>query len=567
MSDVILAQEQATLLTLMGEREKRNARIAQSAPGIDPRTGRYIHPDRGLLAFIKYFWKILEPETPFVDGWPLRCIIQHLEAVTLGKITRCMINVPPGSCKSLTTNVFWPAWEWGPMDMAHLRYVSFAYSSGLTERDNIKFRQLVSHDKYTALWGDRFSLVQEGAIKVSNSKTGSKFASSVKGIGLGERGDRIVCDDPHNVQLSESDVVREDTLKWFRETITDRLNDLEKSAIVIIMQRVHQLDICGMILEENWPYTHCMIPMRFEADRPVKNALGWQDIRTVDGELAWPERFSPNAVERIEIEKGKWAFAGQYQQRPSPRGGGVIEFDWWQAYTPDTALARFGMVWPMYPPMSFSILSVDTAQTEKKQNDPSAGVLIGICQDVNGRNQVMIMWAWTAYLEFFELCNKVEETCRDYRVHQVVIEGKASGLPLAQELRRRGQVFADRLAHNPKTRDRADFGVRTIEPEGDKFARMCACQNLFEAGVIWAPADEHLHFKTWADKCMVECAEIPHGRSDDLADAISMGLTYLRNLGLARMPDDALYEVDDDYKKQRMVPLYPSFGMRLGAQT
>src|SRR6476659_8003205 len=136
----------------------------------------------GLIAFVRRFWNLLEPETKLVEGWVLYSICEHLEAVTFGKITRLLINVPPGSMKSLMTQVFWPAWEWGPMGMAHLRYVSFSYSSGLTERDNTKFRKLVMHDKYRELWGDKFNLEKEGEIKITNDKTGSKFASSVKGI-------------------------------------------------------------------------------------------------------------------------------------------------------------------------------------------------------------------------------------------------------------------------------------------------------------------------------------------------------------------------------------------------
>src|SRR4029077_8866993 len=98
----------------------------------------------GLIAFVRHFWHVLEPETPFVDGWPLWAMCEHLEAVTRGDINRLLMNVPPGSMKSLLVNVFWPAWEWGPMTLSHLRYVTFSYSASLTERDNGKFRDLVT---------------------------------------------------------------------------------------------------------------------------------------------------------------------------------------------------------------------------------------------------------------------------------------------------------------------------------------------------------------------------------------------------------------------------------------
>lgn len=540
-----------TLKALRDEMTVRQARKNQARVG-------------GLIEFVKYFWNVLEPETKLVEGWLLNAIAEHLEAVTLGKITRLLINVPPGSMKSLMVNVFWPAWEWGAMGMPHLRYVSFSYSSGLTERDNTKFRKLVTSDKYKELWGDKFALEKEGEIKITNNKTGSKFASSVKGIGTGERGDRVVIDDPHDVHKSESDVVRTDTVRWFRETITDRLNNLDDSAIVIIMQRVHQLDISGFILEQGWTYCHLMVPMEFEAGREPYNPLGWKDPRTEDGELAWPERFSPEAVAKIEIEKGSWAYAGQYQQRPAPRGGGIIRREHWRPYTPEIC-GKFGVPWPKFPIMSYTVLSLDTAQTEKKQNDPSAAVVLGVCRDIWENRRLILMWAWSERLELYDLVKKVEETCKKFKVDRVLIEDKASGYPVAQELRRRFRVIGDTMSRNPKTQDRADFGINLVTPEGDKVARAISTQNLYECGMIFAPADstgngDYL-FKDWADKVITELETMPKGTHDDLADAMSQGLLHLRQLGLAQMPDeDELERADDNKYKSAPIPLYPAYG-------
>jgi predicted phage terminase large subunit-like protein len=518
----------------------------------------------GLVQFVRYFWSVLEPETKLVEGWLLDAIAMHLEAVTLGKITRLLINVPPGSMKSLMVNVFWPAWEWGAMNMPHLRYVSFSYSSGLTERDNTKFRKLVTSEKYRELWGDRYALEKEGEIKITNDQTGSKFASSVKGIGTGERGDRVVIDDPHDVHKSESDIVRTDTLRWFRETITDRLNNLDDSAIVIIMQRVHQLDISGFILEQGWPYCHLMVPMEFEAGREPYNTIGWKDPRTEDGDLAWPERFSPEAVANIEREKGSFAYAGQYQQRPSPRGGGILKREHWRPYT-QSECGKFGVPWPKFPIMSYTVLSIDTAQTEKKINDPSAGVVLGVTRDIWENRRLILMWAWAERMELYELMRKIEETCKKFKVDRVLIEDKASGIPVAQELRRRGRTISEKMSHNPKTQDRADFGVTLISPEGDKEARLYAIQNLFECGLIYAPAEStgggDFLFKDWADKVITECADFPKGSHDDLADALSQAVIHMRKVGLATLPDeDELEDIEEKKYKKTPAPLYPAYG-------
>lgn len=536
------------LAVLRTEKALRNEKRDHAKPG-------------GLIPFVRYFWSVLEPDTKLVEGWLLDAIAEHLEAVTFGKITRLLINVPPGSMKSLMVNVFWPAWEWGPIGMASNRYVSFSYSSGLTERDNLKFKKLIISERYRELYGDRFAIEKEGEIKITNDKTGSKFASSVGGIGTGERGDRVVIDDPHNVHRSESDIVRSETVKWFRESITDRLNHPDDSAIVIIMQRVHQGDISGFILEQGWAYTHLMVPMEFEAGRQPYNALGWKDPREEDGDLAWPERFSPEFVANIENEKGSWAYAGQYQQRPAPRGGGIIKREHWRPYTPDNC-GKFGVPWPKFPVMSFTLLSLDTAQTEKKQNDPSAAVVLGVCKDIWQNRRLVLMWAWSERLELYDLVKKIEATCKQFRVNRILIEDKASGHPVAQELRRRGRNISERFSHNPKTEDRADFGVQLVSPEGDKVARMYSVQNLFECGLVWAPAEgtgDNYLFKDWVDKVMTECAELPKGTHDDLADAMSQALAYLRTIGLATLPDeDEMETIDDDKYKRPAAPLYPA---------
>src|SRR5262245_45449293 len=149
-SDFPITEAQAldTLKSLKAEIAKRANRKKQAAPG-------------GLLEFVRYFWSVVEPETKLVEGWLLEAICMHLEAITFGKITRLLVNVPPGSMKSLMVNVFWPAWEWGPMGMAHMRYVSFSYSSGLTERDNTRFKRLIVSDRFKELWSDKFTLEKE----------------------------------------------------------------------------------------------------------------------------------------------------------------------------------------------------------------------------------------------------------------------------------------------------------------------------------------------------------------------------------------------------------------------
>src|SRR5258708_3237391 len=251
----------------------------------------------------------------------------HLDAVTRGDITKLLINVPPGFMKSLLVDVFWPAWEWGPMDMPHMQYVAFSYTPELTERDNAKFRDLISSPRYRQLWGDRFTLTENSKRKVVNNRTGFKFATSIRGVGTGERGDRVILDDPHNVKEIESDTVRDETVRWRRESMANRLNDMRRSAIVIIMQRLHENDVSGEILAQQLAYCHLMIPMEFDPSRYPPdyegNDIGWVDPRAVDeegellspaamedraGELAWPGRFPASVVEETKHDMGPFAY-------------------------------------------------------------------------------------------------------------------------------------------------------------------------------------------------------------------------------------------------------------------
>src|ERR1700679_2203029 len=203
----------------------------------------------GLMAFIRYFWSILEPETPLQEGWAFYAIIEHLEAVSFGEITRLLINVSPGFAKSITTDVFFPAWEWTALGRPHTRYLAVSYSADLTERDNDRCVNLINDPKFQRMYPLR--MTKTGVQLIGNNKTGWKKASSVGGAVTGLRADRVLLDDPHNVIDIESEIVRSETVRWFRESLSNRLNSPDSSAIIIIMQRLHEMDVSGILLERS----------------------------------------------------------------------------------------------------------------------------------------------------------------------------------------------------------------------------------------------------------------------------------------------------------------------------
>lgn len=459
---------------------------------------------------------------------------------------------------SLLTNCFFPAWEWGPRNQPHLRYVTFSYAASLTLRDNARFRDLILSPEYQEMWGGGFKALKIGEEKVTNDKTGWKLASSVGGVGTGERGDRVICDDPHNVKESESDRVRQETIRWFQESMSNRLNDLEQSSIIVIMQRVHEADVSGMIVTEGLDYCHLLIKMEYDPSFYPSDyegtEIGWFDPRTKEGELAWPERFPAKNLEQFKKRPFMWS--GQYQQSPSPRGGSIILREYWQLWPSD-----------QFPPCEYVLAILDSAYTEKQENDPSAFTVLGLFRDTAGNPKIVLLYAWEGRLEIHDLVEAMGAVCstdeipKDRRqdilatlnkgtlqisdiprfpVDRIIIEAKASGISVGQEL---GRLYGNS----------GRFGVELIDPTkwGDKVARMYAVQPMFADGMIYAPD------RQYADMVINQVTSFPKAAHDDLSDTISMGLRYLRMTGLLLRKDEQARETAEQLTfRSREKPLY-----------
>ena len=290
---------------------------------------------RSLADFIRQAWRVIEPGQPYVHGWHIDALADHLSAVSRGEINRLLINIPPGTMKSLATCVFWPAWEWTVNP--HLRYVCASHSQDHAIRDNVRTRRLVASDWYQRLFPLALSDDQNAKTKFENSATGWRHAMAVASL-TGARGDRVIWDDPHSVEDALSDTKRNTALRVFDETLPTRLNNPASSAIVVIMQRLHQDDVSGHILERDLGYTHLCLPMEFEQERKCITSIGFSDPRTEEGELLFPARFPREVVERDKQVMGAMAVAGQLQQRPAPRGGGLLQADRLQIGDPPGAM-------------------------------------------------------------------------------------------------------------------------------------------------------------------------------------------------------------------------------------
>lgn len=283
---------------------------------------------QSLVDFVQMSWHVLEPGQPYVHGWHVEAVCEHLEAITKGQINRLLINIPPGTMKSTLCSVFWPAWEWGPMGMPHVRFIGASHEQNLAIRDSVKMRRLVGSDWYQKRWSVRFLSDQNEKMFYENAGTGFRQACAVKSM-TGRRGDRVVWDDPHSVEASLSDADRVTALRVFQETLPTRVVNPETSAILIVMQRLHEMDVSGFILDEatQYGYEHLCLPMEFEEDRRCVTSIGFVDPRQEEGELLFPGRFTREVVERDKKIMGSKAVAGQLQQRPAPRTGAMFEWE------------------------------------------------------------------------------------------------------------------------------------------------------------------------------------------------------------------------------------------------
>jgi predicted phage terminase large subunit-like protein len=320
-----------------------------------------------LAEFAKRAWHVLEPGRALKWGWCLDAVCEHLEAAVRGDIQKLAINVPPGCMKSLLTAVILPAWVWGPAARPSTRYIGTSHALHLATRDNLKCRRLIKSPWYQNRWKVPLMADQDAKTKFENSSTGFREAMSFTSM-TGSRGDIVGVDDPLSADGANSDEIRKNVATTFTESLPSRGNDPDESVFILIMQRLHEADPTGLIIEHDLDWDLLILPMEFEADRRCTTSIGFTDPRTKEGELLFPERFSAQAVaslkKELSAEGGEYAVSGQLQQSPIPRGGSLFRREDFCTIP----AAPVGTVWAR---------GWDLAGTKKKHSPYTAGVLIG----------------------------------------------------------------------------------------------------------------------------------------------------------------------------------------------
>jgi predicted phage terminase large subunit-like protein len=478
------------------EEEKRRIRAERLARSSEIEAVR--ERCKTLSGFIREAWPVLEPATPYVHGWHIDVIAEHLEAITngtfldMGVSNRLLINVPPGTMKSLLTSVMWQAWEWGPRGLPSMRFLSTSYSDTYVTRDTRRTRDLVNSEWYQDHWGPDsgwhapVSLTRFGETSFANTRMGTREGAAFKSL-TGGRGDRLVIDDPHSTETAESDAERANTTRIFRESVPLRLNDAVTSAIVVIMQRLHHQDVSGQILSLNLGYQHIMLPMEFEPKRRCSTILGVQDRRSYDGELLFPERFPRETVDRDKIPMGQYAVAGQLQQRPTPREGGMFKRDWFQGMFVESAPA--GTRW---------VRHWDLAASTTQTSPYTAGVKLGLAP--NG-----------TYIVGNVIRKRLEgEAVRELIKTTASMDGPEVTISLPQDPGQAGKVQKrDMIAML------AGYNARAEVETGDKPTRAEPFSAQCEAGNVYLVRGD------WNNDYIEELCLFPGGSFADQVDATS----------------------------------------------
>lgn len=457
-------------------------------------------------------------------------IANSLQDCLKGKIQNLLINLPPRKGKTNLISIAFPAWVW--IHTPEKKFICASFSNSLSLKIADKSRLLIESDWYQERWGKRFKLRKDQNSKsyFVNDKTGYRISTSAGSFVTGAGGDIQITDDA-NDPSGESEARLEAVNTWWSQKWFNRVNDARTAVRIVVQQRSQsENDISGNIIkndiDNNW--VKYILPMEYESN--IKS--NFKDQRTEEGQLL-SNRDTPEVVKQIKREMGSYGYAAQYQQRPVPLEGGIIKKHWFKIYRYD-----------QLPQIDYTVQSWDTALTANDTSAYSACTTWGLFQDRYDNTNVILLSAWRGRLEYPELRERVRRLSLNYMdvnenqpaysnrnvPDQIIIEAKASGDPLLQDLRRAG-VYGRPFVPNQ---------------HGDKTQRVRLITPLIEAGVVWIPSQVNNPDRVadFADEFVNEVSYFPNPRSLDYTDTLTQALIVLRDGSSLKNPKD-YYEPDD----------------------
>ena len=474
-------------------------------------------------AFTQRVFQHINPGIRYQSNWHIDLIMEKLEAVEQGGIKRLIINMPPRSLKSICASVAFPAWVLARAP--HKRIITTSYSLQLAKKHAQDCRGVVSADWYQALFpATQISRDQNDKLKFQTTEFGFRLATSVGGTLTGEGGDIIILDDPINAAQAQSPVLREKVSDWYQQTLVSRLDDKTSGAIVLVMQRFHPEDLSGELLKASG-WEHLNLPLI--ASEKKTYSVGGKNIVRQPGELLHANRDTKDYAEQLKSEIGAFAFEAQYQQSPIIQQGSMIRREWFGRYDLNVGTRS--------EPVGESALSIGEANSPCTRQESSTGqnkdpvaehgdIIIvqswdtaiksspnsdySVCITARLRDGISeILDVHCDRIEYPALKKRVQQQAERFNPHHILIEDKASGQQLVQDLRGDHQL-----------------PIIPIMPRGDKFSRLSAATGMIEAGKVSLP-----NRAPWLGDFLAEALGYPNVKHDDQIDALAQYLNWLRN--------------------------------------
>jgi len=450
------------------------------------------HITENFLSFVKYIW----PE--FIEGSHHKIINKKFNDLANGKITRLILNMPPRHTKSEFASYLLPAWMIGKQP--NLKIIQATHTADLAIDFGRKTKNLVDESHYQELFKTRLQEDSQAAGKWKTEQGGEYFAAGVGGAITGRGADLLIIDDPHKEQDLKGDgKAFEKAMNWYTAGPRQRLQP--GGSIVIVMTRWSTKDITGQLIKA----------------QSEEGSDQWEVVELPaimpDGKPVWPEYWKAEELLKTKASIPVSNWLAQYMQQPTAEEGAILKREWWRDWE------------EKYPPqLEYIVMSMDTAFTKSTTADYSAVTMWGVFSTEDRGQDIILLNAFKGRYEFPELRRIALEEYQDWRPDMVIVEAKASGLPLTHELRQ------------------MDIPVINFTPSkgNDKHTRVNSVAPLFESGKIWAPMHEH-----FAQEVVEECASFPFGDHDDYVDSTTQAIMRIRQGGLIRHPED--------YKDEKIV--------------
>jgi predicted phage terminase large subunit-like protein len=433
----------------------------------------------------------LNPRVAFLHNWHNELIAAKLEACRRGEITRLIINVPPRSLKSHSAAVAFPAWVLGHNPSAQI--ICASYGQDLANKHSTDCRTLMASQWYRSLFPTRLCAQKQSVQEFLTTQNGFRMATSVGGVLTGRGADLIIIDDPLKPDEALSETQRTAVNEWFDHTLYSRLNDKRSGCIIIIMQRLHEDDLVGHVLEqEDWDLIRLPAIAEENETYVISTPYRTRTVRRRAGEPLHPEREPLPLLEHLRRGIGEYNFAGQYQQAPAPMGGALVKASWFKMYSTADLPSQFEMIFQSW----------DTANKSTELSDFSVCTTWGLKDQ-----KFFLLHVLRERLEYPGLKRAVHSQAVSFKPRNILIEDKASGTQLIQELRQEGVQ-----------------AVTSYDPQGlDKIMRLHSVTSTIENGLVYLPEKAE-----WLISYVHELTTFPSGKHDDQADSTSQALDWAK---------------------------------------